>query len=173
MRVAIARALVNRPHRQRRGEGLHRRSLRPRHLRGRINFSAFQRLCRPSGPGGAFLSSLQSLWKTRVFPRFSTHGFCRAAFVENSGIKNSRGERRFCPKRETPQKINFRPRLSFQKKALRPLFSPDFPSFPVLEYIVYNPKLNFLWKTRWKKWKTLWENPLLFHKIGGKPSGKS
>jgi len=155
------------------GEGLYRRSLRPRHLRGRINFPAFQRLCRPSGPGGAFLFSLQSLWKTRVFPRFSTHGFCQAVFVENSCAKNSRGERRFCPKRETPQKINFWPRLSFQKKALRPLFSPDFPSFPVLEYIVYNPKLNFLWKTRWKKWKTLWENPLLFHKIGGKPSGKS
>ena len=118
-------------------------------------------------------TSLQSLWKTRVFPRFSTHGFCRAAFVENSGVKNSRGERRFCPQRETPQKINFWPRLSFQKKSLWPLFSPDFPSFPVLEYIVYNPKLNFLWKTRWKKWKTLWETPLLFHKSSGKPSGKS
>ena len=97
----------------RRGEGLHRRSLRPRHLRGRINFPEFQRLCGPSGPGGALLFSLRSLWKTRVFPRFSTHGFCRAAFVENSCAKNSRGERRFCPKRETPQKINFRPRLPF------------------------------------------------------------
>lgn len=139
---------------------------------GPYKFSSIPAPLRAVRPRGRFSFSLQSLWKTRVFPRFSTHGFCRAAFVENSGVKNSRGERRFCPKRETPQKINFRPRLSFQKKALRPLFSPDFPSFPVLEYIVYNPKLNFLWKTRWKKWKTLWETPLFFTKSVENPVEK-
>ena len=56
---------------------------------------------------------------------------------------------------------------------LRPLFSPVFPSFPALEYIVYNPMLDFLWKTQWKKWKTSWENRDFFHNSGGKPSGKS
>ena len=124
-------------------------------------------------PRGRILFSPRRMRRPRVSPQFSTETFCRGTLVENSGAKNSRGERRFCPRREMPQKINFWPRLSFQKKALRPFFSPDFPSFPVLEYIVYNPKLNFLLKTRWKKWKTLWENRLLFHKISGKPSGKS
>ena len=38
---------------------------------------------------------------------------------------------------------------------------------------MYNPMLDFLWKTQWKKWKTLWETRLLFHKISGKPGGKS
>ena len=85
---------------------------------GPYKFSSIPAPLRAVRPRGRFSFSLQSLWKTRVFPRFSTHGFCRAAFVENSCAKNSRGERRFCPQRETPQKINFRPRLSFQKKAL-------------------------------------------------------
>lgn len=97
---------------------------------GPYKFSSIPAPLQAVRPRGRFSFSLQSLWKTRVFPRFSTHGFCRAAFVENSCAKNSRGERRFCPKRETPQKINFRPRLSFQKR-LCDLFSPQiFPLFP-------------------------------------------
>ena len=111
--------------------------------------------------------------RSRVSSQFSTEAFCRVTLVENSGAKNSRGESRFPPGCEMPPKINFWSRLSFGKKVLRPLFSPVFPSFPALEYIVYNPMLDFLWKTQWKKWKTLWENRLLFHKISGKPGGKS
>ena len=124
-------------------------------------------------PRGRILFSPRRMRRSRVSPQFSTETFCRVTLVENSGAKNSRGESRFPPGCEMPPKINFWPRLSFGKKVLRPLFSPVFPSFPALEYIVYNPMLDFLWKTQWKKWKTLWENRLLFHKISGKPSGKS
>ncbi len=85
---------------------------------GPYKFSSIPAPLRAVRPRGRFSFSLRSMWKPQVSPRFSTDGFCRAALVENSGAKNSRGERRFCPQCETPQKINFWPRLSFQKKAL-------------------------------------------------------
>ena len=37
---------------------------------------------------------------------------------------------------------------------------------------MYNPMLDFLWKTQWKKWKTLWETRLLFTKSVENPVEK-
>ena len=42
-----------------------------------------------------------------------------------------------------------------------------------LHYGLYKQNQISMWKTRWKKWKTSWETGPFFHKISGKPGGKS
>ena len=64
-------------------------------------------------------------------------------------------------------------RLSFGKKEKLLQNPPKTAENATGEYFMYK-KLSLKWlKTQWKKWKTPWETPLLFHKCGGKPGGKS
>ncbi len=59
-------------------------------------FSEFQRLCGPSGPGGALLFSLRSLWKTRVFHGFP-HGFAGQRLWKTPAPKIPEGRGAFAP----------------------------------------------------------------------------
>lgn len=107
------------------------------------------------------------------FPTVFHTGILRGKIVENLGGSDSNGEIGKIWKLKNLQKINLSPRLSFGKKKKPPLFSPETPRKLEKQYTMYKLKTPELLKTRWKKWKTLWENPCLFHKSGGKPGGKS
>ncbi len=60
------------------------------------------------------------------------------------------------------QKVNFGAVDSFGKKEKTPFFRFDRWGFGKEKYKRYKNDSIGLLKKRWKKWKTMWENPLFF-----------
>jgi len=93
--------------------------------------------------------------------------------VENLKQNHSNGEKTLYSLRRLVKKEKKTVRLSFGKKEKSLQDPPKTAENAAGEYFMYK-KLSLKWlKTQWKKWKTPWETPLLFHKCGGKPGGKS
>ena len=112
-------------------------------------------------------------WKTAVFPTFSTRKMSRCGMWKTPGrfFPIWRGRKKYaganCKKRR--KTFDF----LFYKRQSAHFSSQKLARITALHYGVYKQISVFLWKTRWKKWKTSWETGLLFHKNGGKPGGKS
>jgi len=104
---------------------------------------------------------------------FSTHRPGGLPVVENSDRDFSNLERAKARRGMHCKKQRKILDFLFYKRQSARIFPHVFPAKDRFLYGLYKRASFLWWKTRWKKWKTSLETPLLFHKNGGKPGGKS
>ena len=112
-------------------------------------------------------------WKTAVFPAFSTRKSGVPVLWKTQdfffpiwrGTESSAGTN--CKKKR--KSFDF---LLYKRQSAH-FSSQKLAWIAGLHYGLYKQNQISMWKTRWKKWKTSWETGPFFHKISGKPGGKS
>ena len=104
---------------------------------------------------------------------FSTHRTGVLPVVENSDRDFSNLERAKAHRGMHCEKQRKILDFLFYKRQNARINPHVFPAKDRFLYGLYKRASFLWWKTRWKKWKTSLETPLLFHKNGGKPGGKS
>ena len=113
------------------------------------------------------------VWKTAIFPAFSTRKNGSSPVLKTWG-RSIPDWRKINRRLETVcrmQKKSFD--FLFYKRQNAHILAHKFPECGGIHYGLYRTFLHRMWKTMWKRWKTSLETAPLFHKNGGKPGGKS